>query len=578
MKRLGLAAALALLSACAAPASYEGLTGGAAETTAGPAKEDAAVQPPRPVAPVSVSFISSSRPRLRWDLTAAKDSKLTGAIVEMARTRDFAKDVKRFEATGSELVVPEDLELGVWFWRLKGAAVGAVGITTSPTWEMVVRGPAAHGSSDMPTRSLVDMNGDGQPDLLVGATFDASDEPRSGSSSSGDELPGPAANPAPTPKEVVASTILFYAGNPTGGLMSDPIDGVDGILAESPSDGPMSIGGGTDFNGDGLSDVVESGLDSDLLDGKRFFGVNIVYASGKEGEAFDYDTFTTVYLGGALPALLPSVREAADIDGDGYGDAVVGLTDVGLMLPGSKISTFGPPALLPIYPTSDGIDPPKGIASSRVAIGGFDANGDGLGDVLFSLYDEYAPTARALAVAGDRTEHLGTPRIIEAPDTRLATAFAAGDFNGDGIDDIAMTTPTNDSSKVCIWYGNRDQLIMPGPCVKAPAGDAEFGASLTAADLEGDGVDELLATAKANGVDGVRVVRIGANEAMTAAPVGVPGLGVRLTTIWPGRPGKARWAAVAADGSRVGVFEGTALRTSLPPAPGVVRGFGRGIR
>ena len=77
MKRALLAAVLAL-SACAAPSSYEGLAGGT--------KEDAAVSAPRPVSPVSVSLIASSRPRLRWDLgnnagAAGSAAPLTGAIV-----------------------------------------------------------------------------------------------------------------------------------------------------------------------------------------------------------------------------------------------------------------------------------------------------------------------------------------------------------------------------------------------------------------------------------------------------------------------------------------------------------------
>ena len=47
---------------------------------------------------------------------------------EEKREKDsYGKDVKRCEAKGTELVGPEDLELGVWFWRLKGAAAGTFG-------------------------------------------------------------------------------------------------------------------------------------------------------------------------------------------------------------------------------------------------------------------------------------------------------------------------------------------------------------------------------------------------------------------------------------------------------------------
>ena len=58
---------------------------------------------------------------------------------------------------------------------------------------------------------------------------------------------------------------------------------------------------------------------------------------------------------------------------------------------------------------------------------------------------------------------------------------------------------------------------------------------------------------------------MGLDGTTSATPIGLPGVGIRLTTIWPGRPGKARWAAVASDGSRVAVFEGKELRTSIAP-------------
>ena len=582
------------LGACAAPSSFDGITGGAPEspapvaTTPAPAptssgkatlKEDATVKAPRPISPISVSFISSKRPRLRWDL--GLEGKLTGAVVEMARTRDFAKNVKTFQAKGSELAVPQDLDLGVWFWRLKGATTSAYGTTTSPTWEMVVRGPAAHGSSDMPTRSMVDYNGDGEPDLLVSGT---------------------GVDTIALPTDTL-TYLLFYAGAPDRFFADGPENGGYWDPHGAAYEGPVQIGGGTDFNGDGYTDVIESGVAADVDDqGKRFFCPSLIYSLGPASSArdgsIDWTQWQTMSIGPT--SALPSVREAADVDGDGYGDALIGVPSTSYMVIGAALKPLSaqgeigpPPALLPLFPdfaiaTSTG-------TTSRIAMGGFDVNGDGLADVVFSMSNPSQPSMGALAAAGDHAYRVGDPKPLDAPIdatipatlSSLATAFAAGDFNGDGIDDLAVTMPTSDSTRVCLWYGSRDKLVVPGPCVAAPAGDTEFGASLTAADLEGDGVDELLVTAKATDVAGVRVVRIAASGTASVAPIGIPGLGVRLTTIWPGRPGKARWAAVAADGSRVGVFEGADLKANvMPPSPsdpqaygqGIIRGFGRGLR
>ena len=369
--------------------------------------------------------------------------------------------------------------------------------------------------------------------------------------------------------------VFGYVGNATKGFtVKDGVYGVQG----STYDGPISIGGGTDFDGDGFTDMIEAGSFAtyEKGTGSFWFDTSVNYAGGSgDAKGGDY-LFDARFAMPYLPSSnsLPSVREGADVDGDGYGDAVVGLDGVGFLMLGSLAKVMSSPATMPIAPSAPSGAP---TGTTRVAMGAFDANGDGLADVAFSFKSAYQPTARAFAAAGDRAQRVSQPKMIDASDAKLATAFAAGDYNGDGLDDVAITTPVGSSTRICIWYGNRDQLLVPGPCVSAPEGDAAFGSSLTAVDLEGDGVDELLATARTGDLEGVRAIRV-ANGIATAAPIGLPGLGVRLTTIWPGRPGKARWAAVAADGSRVGIFEGGDLKQTLTPPPGTVRGFGRGIR
>ena len=558
MKRALLACVLTL-TACAAPSSYEGLAGGT--------KEDAAVSAPRPVSPVTVSLVASSRPRLKWDLGSSPDgaAPLTGAIVEMSRTRDFAKDVKSFEAKGNELVVPEDLDLGVWFWRLKGKAGGSVGTTTSVVWEMVVRGPAAHGSSDAPTRSMVDMNGDGIADLYIAGTIDMSDPQ---SMSAGPTVTGLTVNGAPAPAKPTAPMIAFYAGDKdTGYALGDAV-----AFDSEAYEGPVTIGAGIDFDGDGITDIVRGGFTSGVQQGATFYDVDMIFGSPVAKAPFDLNRGGPVYFASDSTAV-PSVREGGDIDGDGYGDMVVGLQDASFVMLGNAPATGqfgGQPATIPILP-----DFPLG--KSRIALGAFDANGDGFSDVAFSIDSSYEPNVRAFAAAGNRSQRVADPMMLDGMDAN-AIAFTAGDFNGDGLDDVAIATPIKDTTRVCMWLGNRDKLLVKGACVVAPAGDVDFGASLTAGDLEGDGVDELIATAKNGGVEGTRVIRLDGAGNATVAPIGVAGVGVRLTTIWPGRPGKARWAAVAADGSRVAVFEGADLVTSIAPTPGVIRGFGRGLR
>jgi hypothetical protein len=567
VKRALLVAALAL-SACAAPASYDGLAGGSAEATE--AKEDAAVVAPRQVSPLSVTLISSSRPRLRWDLGTTNGGNLTGAVVEMSRTRDFTGDVKRFHATGMELVVPEDLEAGIWFWRLKGRSAGLVGTATSAVWEMLVRGPAAHGSSDTPTRSMVDMNGDGEPDLLIGGIAAEATESAEGP----EPVLGASATAGQNAKSNRFSVLMAYGGDRVRGFAGGMTDGYAADNLSGKYTGPMSIGGGTDFTGDGLTDVIAAGLYGDSHENELYFDVNVLFAAAGDTARFESSLPERVYQASGMPAL-PNVREGGDIDGDGYGDSVIGLVDTGMIFLGTRLN--GAPAAISVNPGLEAGS--TGKLSSRLAFGGFDANGDGLADVAFSMADSYQPTARAAVSVGSREVRLGEQTIIDAADARFATAFTAGDFNGDGVDDLAITTAVDPSTRVCIWFGDRAKVLRRGPCVTAAAGDVDFGASLTAADIEGDGVDELLATTKSDGTDGVRVLRVAPDGATaTSTPIGLPGLGVRLTTIWPGRPGKARWAAVAADGSRIGVFEGADLRTTLTPPPGVVAGFGRGLR
>lgn len=529
-------------AACGAPSSFDGLTGGTIV--------DDSVGAPRQISPLSVTTVSTSRPRFKWEI-----GEIDGAVVELSKTRAFDGEVKEFSAKGRELVVPEDLEPGIWFWRLRGTAAARVGTKHGPTWEVLVRGAAKHGSSDVPTGAILDVDGDGEPDLAATANDD-------------------------DPAEGKLFQQLFVFRGAAGKIASDaPFQGV-AAEAFADSDPRATIAGGVDFDGDGYADLAQ-GLGDAFMN-----GVTVTYG-GKDG--IDMARFGDV----AIPynPFVVDVQAAGDVNGDGYGDLLSGLVDTSLTLLGGST---GLAAFLPIVPEVVAAMP---TGRSRPILAGFDADGDGLSDIALAtpqyetrLSEELTlrtvPNASdlpisttedgepplgldfagkgAMALRGGPSFTISEARMLTVPsaDARArisARAFATGDFNGDGLSDVAATMPLpNGPRVVCVWFGSKDSVLVDGPCVAGNAGDVDFGDSLTAADLDADGQDELLATATGNGSRGVRVVSF-AGSAPVVTPLGQLGFGSHLTTIWPGRPGKARWAAVSNDGHRLGVFVGTDL-------------------
>lgn len=107
--------------------------------------------------------------------------------------------------------------------------------------------------------------------------------------------------------------------------------------------------------------------------------------------------------------------------------------------------------------------------------------------------------------------------VAEASDL-FGSELVAGDFNGDGFDDLAAGTPHEDnealnmeqSGAVHIFYGNlfglrtdNELLItLDNPAVAADIHEWNmFGNTLEAADFNGDGIDDLAAAAPGYGFD-----------------------------------------------------------------------------
>ncbi|MFO7586596.1 MAG: VCBS repeat-containing protein [Gemmatimonadota bacterium] len=155
----------------------------------------------------------------------------------------------------------------------------------------------------------------------------------------------------------------------------------------------------------------------------------------------------------------------ADLDGDG-------LTD---------IITPNPRTVAVTLRSADGgFAPPREIPSAGpFEVGAGDLDGDGRLDLVVA--DEPGPV-RVLAGNGDGT--FRPTALFEHRWTSGAKAVAVGDFDGDGLDDAAVTCWS--SRQALVLFGGRNGVRMQ------LVGGGENPWGVGTADLTGDGRDELL--------------------------------------------------------------------------------------
>ena len=324
----------------------------------------------------------------------------------------------------------------------------------------------------------VDVNGDGWPDLVVGAANYSGAQAYTGA-------------------------VLVFFGS-AGGFPAQPSQIIEGPSTNSFFGfGVRSLG---DFNGDGYADVLVS-----VIGANNSLGRLEVYA----GSAMGLKTTPTSRIEGAAPWIyFGRVIDTGDVNGDGIADILVGKISPTGGIPGmvqvykGSRSGYAAPASETIFPVEQDDYDTFGDAVSYLG----DVDGDGYADVAVGapkhftdlrnggLVTVYYGSASGVATSG-RTQLV----LPGTPDFSFFGANLKGnrDVNGDGYKDLIVgTSPYGRPLSLTDPFPGILQIIPGGPTgfntgrrytLKGAAGSRdELGTTLEAADLNADGKMDLI--------------------------------------------------------------------------------------
>ena len=331
-----------------------------------------------------------------------------------------------------------------------------------------ITGEAAGDFTGISISSAGDVNGDGIDDLVIGAQ--------------GDAAGGYGYNSG-------AAFVVFGTTSSVSAVNLDDVAGGTGgfkITGENNYDvAGRSVSSAGDVNGDGIDDLLVGARGNDA-GGSQAGAAYVVFGTTSSVSAVNLDD-VALGTGGfkiageaAFDLAGTSVSTAGDVNGDGLADIILGapndaaagteegaayvifgttssvsainLDDVALGTGGFKI-------------TGEAVDDLAGFSVSSAG----DVNGDGLDDLLVGarLNDDSGSNAGAAYVVFGTTSSVSAVNLDdvalgtggfkvtgEAADDRAGSSVSsAGDFNGDGFDDILVGASGNDEGGTAAGAG-----------------------------------------------------------------------------------------------------------------------------
>lgn len=390
----------------------------------------------------------------------------------------------------------------------------------------VINGVSPDDRSGISVSNAGDVNGDGIDDLIIGAF---------------------AADPNTT-TDAGRSYVLF--GSDSGFAPSIDLSGLNGnngfvINGEETGDASgFSVSNAGDINGDNIGDLIIGALGADALGffqaGKSYvvFGSNSGFSS--ELELSSLNGMNGFVINGAttLDRSGFSVNNAGDINGDGFDDLIIGApesdngsgTEIGSSYVVYGSNNFAASLNLVALNGAngfriDGISSEDFFGHSVNSAG--DVNGDGVDDIIIGSYgvdiNSDTNVGNSYVIFGsvggfpanfDISTLNGVNGFvingINANDESGFSVSNAGDFNGDGIDDLIIgayrsdvALIINDAGKSHVIFGTRNGFPASmsfseldgdnGFTINGVAANDESGQSVSSAgDINGDGVDDII--------------------------------------------------------------------------------------
>lgn len=363
------------------------------------------------------------------------------------------------------------------------AARGLAGTTSEV---IMLPGPSAGDNFGKSVAGGSDVNADGFSDVAVGAPF------------------------ADSSSNAKGSAVVYLGGTTFFNTTADHV-----LFGQSADEQfGISVAADMDLNNDGFGDVAVGARFSDLSANDA--GAVFIYFGGPQFGV----TSPLILLGQASDDWFgQSVRPAGDVNGDGFDDLIIGApyNDAAANAAGRAYIYFGGPSMDNI---ADVIL--NGAATSNSHFGwsvsgAGDVNNDGFDDVIIGArLHGTGPNqgrGRAYIFFGGNPMNTVADLIIEgeaAHDWFGESVASAGDFNGDGFDDVIVgaifADPPSGSAagKAYIYFGGNPMNAVADVVFAGPQADAQLGNAVAGAgDVNADGFDDVVIGAHfANGPAG----------------------------------------------------------------------------